>query len=228
MTRKLGQNRLGNLELLIQEAGSLKELARLSGTNSSYLSQIRNQTRTPAGTPRRMTGNLAETLERAMRKPEGWMDEFHELQSSATGINTERSAYGEAQLRSLRPLISWVQAGEWTETSAGYVPEYEAELLPCPIRCSHRTFVLKVCGISMEPLFSEGDLIYVDPEVEPVNGKYVVVRLDGSNETTFKQLVIEQGRKFLRALNPDWPEGIIEINRAATICGVVVFKGAVV
>ena len=228
MTRKLEQIRLSNLELLIQEAGTLKELARLSGTNSSYLSQIRHQTRTPAGTPRRMTGNLAEMLERAMRKPEGWMDEFHELPSSKAQINTERSTFGEAQLRRLRPLISWVQAGDWTETSAGYVPEYEAELLPCPVRCSHRTFVLKVCGISMEPLFAEGDLIYVDPEMEPANGKYVVVRLDGSNEATFKQLVIEQGRKFLRALNPDWPEGIVEINEQATICGVVVFKGTVV
>ncbi len=228
MTRKLERTRLRNLEHLIQEAGTLKELARLSGTHSSYLSQVRHRTRTAAGTPRRMTDNLAETLERGMRKPEGWMDEFHELDPSDTAPTVSHSVYGEAQLRSLRPLISWGQAGAWAEISPSYVPGYDAQLLPCPIHCSHRTFVLKVCGISMEPRFYEGDLIYVDPEVEPENGKYVVALLDDASEAIFKQLVVEQGRRYLRALNPNWPEAITEIDVTGTICGVVVFKGAIV
>ena len=223
MTRKLEPIRLQNLELLVIEAGSLIELARIAGTNNSYLSQVRHQIRTPTGARRRVGDELAERLERGMRKPEGWMDESHEPE--APPPDPECAPYGEADIRSLCPLISWVQAGEWTEASRSYVPEYEAELLPCPVRCSHRTFVLHVCGISMEPRFHDGDLIFVDPEVAAVHGKYVVVRLDGSHETTFKQLVIEGERQYLRALNPDWPEQIIEINVAATICGVVVFKG---
>jgi len=64
-----------------------------------------------------------------------------------------------------------------------------------------------------------------DIGVLPDHGKYVVVRLDDSNEATFKQLVIEGGRKYLKALNPDWPDRIIEVNVKATICGVIVFKG---
>jgi SOS-response transcriptional repressor LexA len=130
--------------------------------------------------------------------------------------------------RSLHPLISWVQAGEWTEISEGYVPQYESELLPCPVRCSEETFVLRVHGVSMEPRFHEGDLIFVDPDATPVHGKYVVVQLDESNEATFKQLIVEENRQYLKALNPDWPNRIIEVNAAATICGVVVFKGEVV
>ena len=42
------------------------------------------------------------------------------------------------------------------------------------------------------------------------------------------QLIIEGGRKYLKALNPDWPDRIIEIDENAKICGVVVFKGEMI
>ena len=42
---------------------------------------------------------------------------------------------------------------------------------------------------------------------------------------TFKKLVIEGEKSYLRALNPAWPEPIVAINGNATICGVVIFKG---
>ncbi|MCY4421304.1 MAG: S24 family peptidase [Gammaproteobacteria bacterium] len=228
MTRKLERLRIENFERLILEAGTLKELARLADTSSSYLSQVRHRIRTPSGKHRKVTDELAGVLERAMGKPEGWMDESHGPESSGAGNTTEPTAYGTTGMHNLRPLISWVQAGNWSENLASPVPEDEVDLLPCPVRCSLRTFVLKVRGISMEPGFSEGDLIYVDPEVEPVNGRHVVVRKDGTDEATFKQFVNEDGRMFLRALNPDWPDRIVEIDKAVTVCGVVVFKGKVV
>lgn len=52
--------------------------------------------------------------------------------------------------------------------------------------------------------------------------------LEDSQEATFKQLIIEEGHQYLKALNPDWPNRIIEVNSNATICGVVVFKGEIV
>lgn len=33
----------------------------------------------------------------------------------------------------------------------------------------------------------------MDPQVAPVSGRYVVVRLEDSKEATFKQLIIEEG-----------------------------------
>jgi len=227
MTRKLERLRSENLERLIREAGTLKELARCAGTSSSYLSQVRHRIRTPSGKHRKVTDELAGMLERAIGKPEGWMDESHELETPGAGDNIEQVPHGRAGTN-LRPLISWVQAGHWSENLAGPVPEDEVEWLPCPVRCSQQAFVLRVRGISMEPEFSEDDLIYVDPEVEPVNGRHVVVRKEGTDEATFKQFVNEDGRMFLRALNPDWPDRIVEIDKAVTVCGVVVFKGKVV
>jgi len=228
MKRKQEHTRLQNLELLIAEAGSAAKLARIVGTNSSYISQVRHQMPTKKGTPRGLGDDLAGKLERGMEKPEGWMDEPHEDRQEQPVACKEVNAHGGPVVRSLHPLISWVQAGEWTEISEGYVPQYESELLPCPVRCSEETFVLRVHGVSMEPRFHEGDLIFVDPDATPVHGKYVVVQLDESNEATFKQLIVEENRQYLKALNPDWPTRIIEVNAAATICGVVVFKGEVV
>jgi len=228
MKRKPEKVRLHNLELLITEAGSAAKLARLAGTNSSYLSQVRHQMPTKKGTPRGVGDDLAEKLERGMGKPLGWMDELHDGPPQSMAQPTETNADEGPDIRSLRPLISWVQAGEWSEISEGFAPQYGVELLPCPVTCSPESFVLRVRGSSMEPKFHEGDLIFVDPSVAAVHGKYVVVRIDESNEATFKQLIVEGNRQYLKALNPDWPNRIIELNTTATIVGVVVFKGEVV
>ncbi len=228
MPRKQDKIRLQNLELLVAEAGSAVKLAHLASTNSSYLSQVRNQMPTKKGTPRGVGDDLATKLERGMKKPEGWMDEFHPKEQQQFEAAKETNAHPGPDIRGLHPLISWVQAGAWSEISVDFVPQYGAELLPCPVHCSSESFVLRVRGSSMEPKFHEDDLIFIDPNVVPENKKFVVVQFNKSNEATFKQLIIEGDRQYLQALNPDWPNRIIEVNESATICGVVVFKGEVV
>ncbi|WOC25886.1 LexA family transcriptional regulator [Pseudoalteromonas sp. N1230-9] len=126
-------------------------------------------------------------------------------------------------LKAAVPLISWVQAGAWSEISE--IKAYDAERYLCPVKCSDLTFALKVQGVSMEPKFFDGDLIFVDPEAECIHGSYVVARLDDDNQATFKQLIIESGRKFLKAANPNWPEQLIPINGNCTLVGKVVFAG---
>jgi SOS-response transcriptional repressor LexA len=67
-------------------------------------------------------------------------------------------------------------------------------------------------------------VIFVDPGRAAQPGDRVVVRLEAQQQATFKQYLEEDGRKYLRALNPDWRPKIIEINGEATICGVVIGK----
>jgi len=225
MKRRHETVRLSNLELLVAEAGSAAALARLASTSESYLSQIRNQLKTAKGTPRGVGDDLAAKLERAMGKPDGWMDEPHRV---ATDDRAQYNAEPGPDVRGLHPLISWVQAGEWAEIAGNFELGDAEDLLPCPVRCSPDTFVLRVRGESMEPKFHDGDLIFVDPQVAAVSGRYVVARLEESHEATFKQLIVEEERQYLKALNPDWPHRIIEVNTKATICGVIVFKGELV
>jgi len=128
------------------------------------------------------------------------------------------------------PLISWVQAGAWAGIVDNFAPGDAEEWLPCPIKHGPHTFVLRVRGESMwnphgRPSFQDGDLIFVDPDRSAVHGSMVVVRLDDEQEATFKQLVVEGDRRYLRAANPSWPDRIVQIDGNATICGVVIFKG---
>ena len=126
------------------------------------------------------------------------------------------------------PLISWVQAGKWT--GIGNIENLaDAETYPCVVSHGPDTYALRVKGKSMfNPLgsrsYDDGDIIFVDPDKDAINGSRVVVRLDDAEEATFKQLVIDGGKKYLMALNPDWPEKYIPINGNATICGVVIGK----
>jgi len=76
----------------------------------------------------------------------------------------------------------------------------------------------------MEPEFYAGDLIFVDPSKQHDNYSFVIALLEDENEATFKQLIIEDGKKYLKALNPDWPNKFTSINGNCRIIGTVVGK----
>jgi SOS-response transcriptional repressor LexA len=154
-----------------------------------------------------------------MKKPQGWMDENHDAGLEPALVHDGSTASSHHR------LISWDQVGEGHDLSENLPPPYGTELLSCPVKCSAETFVLRVRGSSMEPKFREGELIFVDPLAPANHGKFVVVRLAESNEVTFKQLVLEDGNKYLKALNPDWPNRIVQVPPDTAICGVIVFKG---
>lgn len=121
------------------------------------------------------------------------------------------------------PVLTWIQAGKFSEVISN--PPEDAERIPCPCKLSDMAYALRVRGISMEPKYSDGDVIFVDPAREARHGSNVIVRMENDNEAVFKQLVVEGEHKFLRPLNPEWPgPKLIEINGNATICGVVVGK----
>lgn len=127
------------------------------------------------------------------------------------------------------PLISFVQAGLWCEAIEPYSFANAEEYLPCPVPHSDLTYALTVRGESMynphgPRSFRPGDIIYVDPMREPENGSLVIAKLVDDQESTFKQLIIEGRSRYLKALNPSWPEPFIAINEEVVICGVVISK----
>lgn len=170
--------------------------------------------------------SFGEKAARRLEKTYGMGDKY--LEASASNPNTEPAP----DIKGNVPLISWVQAGAMCAIVENFSQSDAEDWLPCPVKHSLRTYVLRVRGSSMynpqgERSFRDGDLIFIDPERAYIHKSLVVVRLDNSNEATFKQLIIEGETSYLQALNPSWPEPIIKINNNATICGVVIFKGEV-
>jgi len=80
------------------------------------------------------------------------------------------------------------EAEEWVNTTATNHPN---------------AFALVVKGDSMEPEFTEGDIIIVDPGRAYGNLSYVVVK--NGTEATFKQLVIDGASVYLKPLNDRYP-----------------------
>ena len=122
------------------------------------------------------------------------------------------------------PVISWVAAGAWAEAvepyPAGFSDSYEFS----EYDSKGMAFWLKVKGDSMTApagqSITEGTLILVDTEAEVAPGKLVVAKLPDSNEATFKKLVSDGGRLFLKPLNPSYPIEAVDEN--CRIVGVVV------
>ena len=97
--------------------------------------------------------------------------------------------------------------------------QVHAEITSC---ADAEPYALRVIGDSMAPEFLDGHIIIVDPAMPPLNGAYVVI--DYRGETTFRQFIVEQGRKFLKALNDAYPT--VEMVENYSVRGVVVQRAS--
>ncbi|MBD8592332.1 peptidase S24 [Pseudomonas sp. CFBP 8758] len=107
------------------------------------------------------------------------------------------------------PVISWVAAGAWSEAVEPFPPGYSDRYEMSEYDSKGPAFWLEVKGDSMTSIngqsVPEGTFILVDTEADVQTGKLVIAKLADSNEATFKKLVEDGGRRFLRPLNPAYP-----------------------
>jgi len=118
-----------------------------------------------------------------------------------------------------------MQAGAWIEAGYAEVDLNSTEIYPCPVLCSSMAYILRVIGDSLINEYLPGDMIFVDPEVPAIHGDDVIAIMHETGETTFKRLIEDSSKKFLKALNSNWPEPYIKINGNCSIIGTVVFSG---
>nr|WP_247718979.1 S24 family peptidase [Morganella morganii] len=127
----------------------------------------------------------------------------------------------EMPVRYSYPKLSWISAGQWNGCAASIEPE---EWIGTDIYAGEEGYWLDVKGDSMT---SHGDFSIFEgmqvlvSKVEDVRpGKYVIARINGSDESTLKQYVIDGGQIFLKPLNPRYP--LTPFTSNCTIDGVVV------
>lgn len=122
------------------------------------------------------------------------------------------------RLRGTVPLISWVQAGIASLAIDNYQPGDYESLVETTVPVGDNTYALRVKGDSMEPLFTEGEILIVEPELSPENGDYIIVR-NGDDEATFKKLVKDGSDWYLKPLNSSYKTKLM--TEDMIICGVV-------
>lgn len=203
-----------------------RKLRDSSGGNNSFASLIDREptqiSRIIGINPTKKIGDeLARHMEKCFSLPIGWLDQEHQN----TNITPTQDVIDTKQEIRMVPVISWVQAGAWTEIGFSEEDVSSLESYPCPVPCGPLTYILRVIGDSMATEYNPGDMIFVDPEISPIHGDDVVALLLESGETTFKRLIEDGGRKYLKALNPSWPEQYLKINGNCSIIGTVVFSG---
>ena len=185
-------NRRKNLEKLVQKYGGVTALAIALSRSPQQINNMLNGKKS-------FGDGITQYIEDTLELDNGYLDEGH-----ATGV-LEPTAMPDKQI----PLISFVQAGQLTNTGDLIADEY----VICYGDASPTSFALRVKGDSMTPVFDEGDIVIVDDQRSPSVGDYVVARseLDALEEATIKRYYIsgydEHGREIfeLRPINPDYP-----------------------
>ncbi|MDM1766059.1 MULTISPECIES: XRE family transcriptional regulator [unclassified Acinetobacter] len=204
--------RLSNTKKLMKELGLTRtEFAEKIEMSYNLVSQYIGKNPT-----KNIGDETAEKIEKAFHKPKGFLD-----QSDIAVTNQENSNVKFIR-PNMAPVLSWVQAGTFTNVSTVDMSQVE-EWLPLPDECTN-CYYLKVQGISNNPDFLEGDYILVDPDVyysDMQSGDMIVVRK--FEDATFKKLVIEtDGSRYLQALNPEFKPNVIPLDENCNFVGQVI------
>jgi SOS-response transcriptional repressor LexA len=122
---------------------------------------------------KRIGGDTVDVLNAAFP---GWLGEEPNVQLDLN-LYPDRRGY---------PVISPVQTGNWREIVDTFPRGSADEYRMASNEYGPHTFALRIVGNSMEPEFMEGDLVFIDPDVTPRPGNYVVAK-NHEEEATFKK-----------------------------------------
>lgn len=130
----------------------------------------------------------------------------------------------------LAPVLNFVQAGEFCEYHDDAISD-ESE--PVIGDAGVNVYWIKLEGNSMEPDFESGELVLIDPDMQPNPADYVIALRKGEKAVTFKKwrprgFDEATGEEYSQLIpsNPDFP--IIDSRFTPfSICGVAVQRNQV-
>jgi SOS-response transcriptional repressor LexA len=122
----------------------------------------------------------------------------------------QHSVSGPVPIRGWIPLITYAQAGRYKTDGNRLDFSGSERVRPTTTECSKSTFALRVEGDSMTlpegvrgHSFPHGIIIYIDSESIAKPDHYVIARSISDGSVNFRQLMLDEGRHVLVALNPD-------------------------
>ncbi|MFF6013198.1 S24 family peptidase [Rahnella sp. R3(2024)] len=188
-----------------------KDVAEYVGVSASAVTQWENDATVPSSESLLKLATVLQSSPDWLLKGQGEID-------APSRINAGRS-------KSV-PLISWVQAGAWTDVISDKLTASNTEWIETTAKVSDNSFALKVKGASMTSTgalsIPDGSIVIVDPEfgfIDEANGRIVVAQVDGSSQATIKKLEIDGPNHYLMPLNPDFKP--ILIDSSCKLVGVV-------
>ena len=133
--------------------------------------------------------------------------------------DTYRSAAGD--IRKI-PLLDWNQAGQMVTRKTLPAVNHAEAMIETTDVSGARTFALQVQDDSMEPLFGEGEMIFVNPDLKWGSGDYVIVKRPAGHRDTMllRQVKPIGSRRMLHPLNRKFED--LPLTKQGEIWGKVV------
>ena len=122
--------------------------------------------------------------------------------------------------QSFIPIIEWNEAKNWENAICLYDPNRCLNWIMLDSVIEQGRFALQVNGESMWPQFQDNTVLIVAPKVTAKSRDFVVVYIKNREEIVFRQLILEGGYVFLKAINNIFP--VIQLDKADKIIGVVI------
>lgn len=195
-----------NLLLLIEESGTIGNLADKLERSASQISQWKNASKHSAtGKARGMNDDSARYIEERCGKPRGWLDQRHQnIGRPVIALHDEADIPGIVRIKKVRLRLSAGIAGFATDP-------IEEEENPISFRSAwlakrgyiaDKLVAIEIRGQSMESGLYEGDTVVVNTaDILPKDGEVYAVNYEG--EAVVKRLVREMGSWWLVSDNPD-------------------------
>ena len=208
-----------NMRALARQAGGISEIAERLDKSQSQISHL------IGSNPIKNIGDrIASEVEQAFNKPHGWLDREHfRVQEAKAIYELSDNHKKDNMLYRVVPILDWEDIRNWPALPTGEAHLDQQEMVPGPVNVSPRSFALRVRDDSMESTggisFPVNSIIVIDPDHNVEHGAYVIVRIESDMQITFKQLMVDGKRRFLKPLNPRYP--IIELNCEATFFGII-------
>ena len=95
---------------------------------------------------------------------------------------------------------------------------------PSPIECSEKTFILKITRNNMIPTFTEGELIFVDPKVEAIDGKYAIAYFEEEKQATLSKVITKNDKQYIQTIDSNYSTLITPINNNCIVVGTVMLS----
>ena len=178
-----------------------KILSRLLENKNMSITDLAKETKLPVTTIHRIATGVSTRPYRKSLKPIA--DYFSISIEQLIGEEpfesiTERNNVFPSRERLIEiPLIEWhdIELPDKNKSAIKHIIATSDLSINC--------FALVMNDASMEPTFIKGSVLIFDPEQNPKDRTFVLVKLTKQNIHVFRELVIDAHNRFIRPLNPD-------------------------
>lgn len=122
-------------------------------------------------------------------------DQLLGIEQLPTSAYSNKGITGDLRTKII-PLLAWEDLDNRSKLTL-----VEKEIIVMDV--SDSAFAVKNRDYSMEPLFQKGSILIFEPEKEPQDRSFVLIKLHNPDCYIFRQIVFDLDQRHMKALNPD-------------------------